>query len=319
MTPSTNEPMKEVATFYRYVGLSDPASLAGLLERRAHEQGLKGTVLVAAEGLNGTLSGSGSGLRRWLDELRADPRFDDLAVRFSSAAEANPVFLRLKVRVKDEIVALRRPDLDPGHRTGQHVDAATWNRLLDDPRVTVIDTRNSYEIAVGTFPGALDPATRSFREFPGFVSTLAPEDHPRVAMFCTGGVRCEKASAYLLEAGFSEVYQLDGGILNYLDKAGDDNRFDGECFVFDQRVSVTDQLDQGDYVQCHACRRTLSRQDQSSPDYREGVSCGYCHDQLSEQQRAGFAERRRQVELAEQRGELHVGAEMEVLGRGTNT
>jgi UPF0176 protein len=310
---------KEVATFYRYVGLTDPASLAGLLERWAREQGLKGTVLVAAEGLNGTLAGSGSGLRRWLDELRADPRFDDLAVRFSSAAEANPVFLRLKVRVKDEIVALRRPDLDPGHRTGQHVDAATWNRLLDDPQVTVIDTRNSYEIAVGTFPRALDPGTRSFREFPDFVSTLAAEDHPRVAMFCTGGVRCEKASAYLLEAGFSEVYQLDGGILNYLDKAGDDNRFDGECFVFDQRVSVTDRLDQGDYVQCHACRRALSNEDLSSPDYREGVSCGYCHDQLSEQQRAGFAERRRQVELAEQRGELHVGAEMAGLRRGTNT
>jgi UPF0176 protein len=311
--------MKEVATFYRYVGLADPASLAGVLERRAHEQDLKGTVLVAAEGLNGTLAGSGSGLRHWLDGLRADARFDDLAVRFSSAAEHNPVFFRLKVRVKDEIVALRRPDLDPGHQTGQHVDATTWNRLLDDPQVTVIDARNSYEIAVGTFPGALHPGTRSFRDFPDFVATLAPEDHPRVAMFCTGGVRCEKASAHLLEAGFSEVYQLDGGILNYLDTAGDDNRFDGECFVFDQRVSVTGQLHQGGYVQCHACRRALSRQDLSSPDYQEGVSCGYCYDQLSEQQRAAFAERRRQVELAQRRGELHVGAEMARLRRGTNS
>lgn len=310
--------MNEIATFYRYVGLADPPSLAGLLERRALEHGLKGTVLVAEEGLNGTLAGSGSGLRRWLDELRSDPRFDGLAVRFSTAAEANPVFLRLKVRVKDEIVALRGLDLDPGHRTGQHVDAATWNRLLDDPQVTVIDTRNSYEIEVGTFPGALDPGTRSFREFPDFASTLTPEDHPRVAMFCTGGVRCEKASAVLLEAGFSEVYQLDGGILNYLENAGDDNRFDGECFVFDQRVSVTHQLDQGGYIQCHACRRALSDKDLNSLDYLEGVSCGYCHDQLSEQQRAAFAERRRQVELAQRRGELHVGAEMARLRRGNN-
>lgn len=310
--------MNEVATFYRFVRLADPRTFAQLLERRAHDAGLKGTVLVAEEGLNGTLTGAGSDLRRWLEELRADPRFADMAVRYSAAAPANPVFHRLKVHLKDEIVALRRPDLDPGRRTGQHVDAATWNRLLDDPQVTVIDTRNSYEIAVGTFPGSLDPATRSFREFPDFVATLAPKDHPRVAMFCTGGVRCEKASAYLLEAGFTQVYQLDGGILNYLENAAHDNRFDGECFVFDQRVSVTDQLDQGGYVQCHACRRALSEQDLSSPGYQEGVSCGYCHDQLSDRQRAAFAERRRQVELAEQRGELHVGADMVRLARGSD-
>ncbi len=311
--------MKEVATFYRYVELADPASLAGLLERRARDQGLKGTVLVAEEGINGTLAGSGSALRRWLHQLRADPRFADLAVRFSAAAEANPVFLRLKVRIKDEIVALRRRDIDPRQRTGQHVDAAAWNRLLDDPKVTVIDTRNSYEIDVGTFPGALDPATRSFREFPGFAATLAPADHPRVAMFCTGGVRCEKASALLLDAGFAEVYQLDGGILNYLENVGDDNRFDGECFVFDQRVSVTDQLDQGGYVQCHACRRALSDEDLNSPRYQLGISCGHCYDQLSEQQRAAFTERRRQVELAAQRGELHVGADMARLRRGNES
>ncbi len=194
----------------------------------------------------------------------------------------------------------------------------TLQRLLDDPNVTVIDTRNSYEIAVGTFPGALDPTTRSFREFPEFAANLDPEDHPHVAMFCTGGVRCEKASAYLLEVGFKDVYQLDGGILNYLENVGDDNRFEGDCFVFDQRVSVTDQLDQGGYVQCHACRRALSAEDLSSLRYSEGVSCGYCHDELSEQQRAAFTERRRQVELAERRGELHVGADMDRLRRGTN-
>ena len=311
--------MNEVATFYRYVHLADPGVFADLLERRALEEELKGTVLVAEEGLNGTLAGSGSALRRWLAELRADPRFADLAVRFSAAAEANPVFLRLKVRIKDEIVALRRPDIDPGQRTGQHVNAATWNRLLDDPQVTVIDTRNSYEIGVGTFPGAIDPETRSFREFPDFAATLAAEDHPRVAMFCTGGVRCEKASALLLDAGFAEVYQLEGGILNYLENVGDDNRFDGECFVFDQRVSVTDQLDQGCYVQCHACRRALSDEDLNSPEYRPGVSCGYCHDQLSEGQLAAFSERRRQVELAERRGELHVGADMARLRRGNES
>lgn len=302
--------MNEVATFYRFVRLPNPLGFAERLEHRARDQGLKGTVLVAEEGLNGTLAGAGAGLRRWLDELRNEPRFADLAVRFSTATDTNPVFHRLKVRVRDEIVALRRPEVDPGRRTGQHVDGATWNRLLDDTQVTVIDTRNSYEIAVGTFPGALDPTTRSFREFPDFAATLAPEDHPRVAMFCTGGVRCEKASALLLEAGFGEVYQLDGGILNYLENAGDDNRFDGECFVFDQRVSVTDQLDQGGYVQCHACRRALSDEDLRSPEYRQGVSCGYCHHRLSGQQRASFAERRRQVALAEQRGELHVGADM---------
>ena len=307
--------MSTVATFYQFVRIEAPADLVVSLRTLAHTLGLRGTILVAAEGINGTVSGDREGLETLVDRLASDPRFAGMPVKYSTAGDGNPVFHRLKVRLKAEIVALKQPGVDVADRTGTHVDATTWNELLDDPGVVVIDTRNGYEIAVGSFPGAVDPKTRSFREFPDYVSRhLDPATHRRVAMFCTGGIRCEKASAYMLQQGFREVYQLDGGVLKYLETVGDDNRFEGECFVFDQRVSVTADLAEGRYVQCHACRRPLTDADVNSPEYEEGVSCPYCIDALTEARRAGFRERQRQVLLAEARGERHVGACMPAAG-----
>jgi UPF0176 protein len=300
-----------VATFYKFVRLEDPAALVASLQCVADKLNLKGTILVASEGINGTLAGDREQLAALVDQLLSDARFADMPIKYSTAQEKNPVFHRLKVRLKEEIVALKQPGVDVTAKRGTRVDAATWNQLLDDPQVLVIDARNRYEIAIGSFAGAVDPNTRSFREFPGYVaSALHPTRHPRVAMFCTGGVRCEKASAYLLQQGFEEVYQLDGGVLKYLETVGEDNRFEGECFVFDQRVSVTATLDEGQYVQCHACRAALSEPDVHSPAFEEGVSCPHCIDELTEAQKASFRERQRQVLLANARGERHVGASM---------
>jgi len=297
----------DVVTFYRFVRIDDPAQLATLLRRWSAELGLKGTILLAGEGINSTLAGSTAALQVFIERLGRDPRFGRLVVRTSRGDSAKPIFYRMKVRVRPEIVALKCADIDPSRRTGTHVDAATWNRLLDDPDVLVIDARNRYEIALGTFPGAVDPGTRSFREFPQFAAGLDRQKQRRVALFCTGGIRCEKASAYLLETGIDEVYQLDGGILNYLAEAGADNRFEGECFVFDQRVSVDDALEQGDYTLCHTCRQPLAEADVRSPDYVLDVSCPYCIGAQSAAQRSSFAERARQARFAAARGERHVG------------
>ena len=216
----------------------------------------------------------------------------------------------MRVRVKKEIVALGRPDILPHRQTAKHVPPEKWNALLGDPNVLIIDTRNHYEFEVGTFPGAIDPGNDSFREFPEFAKELAETSTDRpLAMFCTGGIRCEKASALMLELGFDEVYQLQGGILNYLETiAAGDNRWKGECFVFDTRVAVDRDLAAGSYVQCHACRRPLGGADLASPDYREGVSCPRCIAELDAKRAVRLEERRRQVRLARERGEAHIGA-----------
>jgi len=301
--------MSAVMTFYRFVVLNDLESLRGSLFDSAAGLALKGTVLLAEEGINGTLTGEPAALEAFRQILVSQDAFADMAFKRSTASPDNPVFYRLKVRIKPEIVSFRQPGLDPARRTGQHVDAGRWNQLLDDPDVLVIDTRNSYEIDIGTFPGAVNPQTRSFREFPDYVRQhMDPERHPRVAMFCTGGIRCEKATAFMLEQGFDSVYQLDGGILGYLETVtAQENRWQGECFVFDQRVSVDAALAEGGYQQCYACRRPLSDEDLVSSEYREGISCPHCVHEQSPAQRAGFAERGHQVRLAEARGEQHLG------------
>jgi UPF0176 protein len=302
--------MTAVATFYRFVRIDDPEALQAVLRSRCEDLALKGTILLAPEGINGTLAGDAAALRAFGATLQHDRRFAGLAFRYSHAERHNAVFYRLKVKVKREIVALGHPEVDPGRCTGTHVDATAWNRLLDAPDVVVIDTRNRYEIGVGTFPGAIDPGTRSFRQFPEWVAqTLDPARHRRVAMFCTGGIRCEKASAWMLAQGFETVYQLDGGVLTYLETTPE-NRWEGQCFVFDQRVSVAPGLDQGNYVQCHACRRPVSAQDRLSALYEEDLCCPHCHDTVTPAQRRAFAERRRQVQLAAARGARHVGAVM---------
>ena len=300
-------------TFYRFVRLDALETLRDELEVAARDLGIKGTILLAEEGINATLAGERPMLETFRDQLEARAPFAGMRYRFSAAAPGNPVFHRLKVRIKPEIVRLDQPGVDPVRRTGEHVDPARWNALLEDPEVLVIDTRNGYEIEIGTFPGAVDPGTRSFRELPDWVrSNVDPAAHPRIAMFCTGGIRCEKASSWFLDQGFEAVYQLDGGIISYLEQvAPDDNRWQGECFVFDQRVSVDARLAEGSYEQCFACRRPLSADDLASPDYRIGVSCPHCIDEHTPAQLAAFRERRRQVELAERRGRRHVGASIE--------
>ena len=298
-----------VASFYRFVPLDGLEELRSRVTRLAETLGLKGTVLLAKEGINATLCGPRDCLETFVGELEKDGRFRRLPARYSAASLDNPVFYRLKVRTKPEILTFGREGVDVAARTGEHVDARRWNELLDDPDVTVVDVRNGYEIGLGAFPGAIDPDLEHFREFPGFVRReLDPDANPRVAMYCTGGIRCEKASAWLLKAGCGEVYQLDGGILRYLETVPEEeNRWQGECFVFDQRVSVDANLAQGSYRQCFACRAPLSAADLESPNYRQGVHCPRCHDDLTGSRRRSLEERQRQVELAEARGDRHIG------------
>jgi len=301
----------EVVTFYRFASLEDPQALQREVHAQAEQSGLKGTVLIAREGINGTLAGEGDSLRAfaaWLGRLEP---FAEMEFKYSTAAPDNRVFYRLKIKVKDEIVGFGRRPVDPALRTGERVDAARWNQLLEDPDVLVVDTRNDYEVSIGSFPESINPGTRSFREFAGFVSEgLDPARQPRIAMYCTGGIRCEKASAYLLDQGFEQVYQLEGGILKYLETvAPEDNRWHGECFVFDQRVSVDQALEQGSFEQCFACRHPLSPEDRASEHYRLGVSCPHCIQDLSPVRAAAFEERNRQVAIAQRRGADHIGAQ----------
>jgi UPF0176 protein len=267
----------KVVSFYRFLDLADPESFREALESLCNEQDLLGTVLVASEGLNGTLAGEQLAVETvfsWIGrELALDTPIDG---RWTDADEAP--FLRMRVRVKKEIVTLGRPDILPHKQTGIHVQPENWNALIEDPEVLLVDTRNHYEVELGTFPGAVDPQTDNFRQFTKFAQDLAEtsSDKP-LAMFCTGGIRCEKATALMLELGFDEVYHLQGGILNYLTEVEDENsRWDGECFVFDKRVAVDRDLAEGGYVQCHACRRPLSSEDIAAPEYVEGKSCPRC-------------------------------------------
>ena len=267
----------KVVSLYRFLDLNDPRSFCDQLKTLCDEQGLLGTMLVATEGFNGTLAGSEESVRAVMNWIREQLGIvEELDARWTDAFDAP--FRKMRVKVKTEIVTLGRPDILPHKGTGEHVSAARWNELISDPEVVVIDTRNHYEVEVGTFPGALDPGNDSFREFPEFARELAEQSTDRpLAMFCTGGIRCEKATALMLELGFDDVYHLQGGILNYLSEVDEaENKWDGECFVFDSRVAVDRDLAEGGYVQCHACRRPLSTKDLQSPDYREGVSCPHC-------------------------------------------
>ena len=261
-------------------------------------EGLRGTILLAGEGINGTVSGTRSGMDRMFTWLRARAPLEDLDWK-ESRHGAHP-FGRMKVRLKDEIVTMGVPDVRPDRRTGTHVGPEEWNSLISDPGVTVIDTRNSYEVYLGTFEGALNPATESFRDFPAFVSDhLDPERDRRIAMFCTGGIRCEKASAYLLEQGFREVYQLEGGILSYLEQVDPEaSLWSGECFVFDDRVTVDHDLNAGDREVCPNCRMPIGPGERDLPEFVPHVCCIHCHATVDAERRAALEERRRQKELA---------------------
>jgi UPF0176 protein len=298
----------KVASFYRFLDLSDPEDFKNALQGVCDEQGLLGTILVANEGTNGSITGEESAIGHvfaWIEEtLELN---SPIEARWN--AESEPPFRRMRVKLKKEIVTLGRPDILPHKQTGTYVSGERWNELISNPDVVVIDTRNSYEFEIGTFPHAIDPGTDSFREFPEFAQKLAETSKDRpLAMFCTGGIRCEKATALMLELGFDEVYHLQGGILKYLeDMPAQENQWEGECFVFDTRVAVDRDLAEGGYVQCHACRRPLSTEEMASPDYQEGVSCPKCINDLDEERAAGLRERQRQIELARERGDTHIG------------
>ncbi|MFQ5548419.1 MAG: rhodanese-related sulfurtransferase [Woeseia sp.] len=298
----------KVASFYRFLDVENPEDVRSSLQKLCDDNELLGTIVVAEEGVNGTLAGGHDAIETVFTRLgQALGLKEPLEARWTQAEEVP--FRRMRVRLKKEIVTLGRPDIKPQRKTGTHVPPDEWNALIDDPDTLVIDTRNRYEVEVGTFRNATDPGTDSFRQFPEFAKRLAEAGkHRPLAMFCTGGIRCEKASALMLEFGFSEVYQLDGGILNYLEQADDgDAHWNGECFVFDSRVAVDRDLADGGYVQCHACRRPLSGEDLKSSDYREGVSCPRCVGDLDEERAGRLEERRRQMELARARGEAHIG------------
>lgn len=290
-----------VAAFYKYVYLSDHEALAPRLKSLCVDHGILGTILLASEGINGTVAGSRPGIDALLAHLRSDARLTDLEHKESYTAEAP--FRRMKVRLKREIMGLGVPGSHPIRQVGQYVKPEEWNALIDDPSVLVLDTRNSYEVAVGTFERAMDPGTRTFREFPEFVTrNLEPAKHTRVAMFCTGGIRCERASSYLIEQGFSEVYHLQGGILKYLETVPpEESRWTGECYVFDERVAVDHALQRGELGQCPACGDPVSEADHAMEGYVAGISCPRCYQDLDDRRRSRLQERRRQQELARSR------------------
>ncbi len=290
-----------VVGMYHFVRLDDFEDMKPPLQALCVENGLMGTILLAREGLNGTLAGPRDGIDTLLSHLRADSRFETL--RYKESYTDKAPFRRMKVRLKREIVTMGVPDTDPGALCGERVDAKRWNELLQDPEVLTIDTRNEYECDIGTFENAISPGTETFREFPKFVDAeLDPQKHRKVAMFCTGGIRCEKATNYLMKQGFEEVYHLDGGILKYLETVDkEESLWRGECFVFDDRVAVDENLAPGSYAQCYACRRPLSESDRDSSLYEIGVSCPHCHGKHSDGKIAGLKERQRQIDMAKAR------------------
>lgn len=285
-----------VATFYKFVKLPDFAEKRDSLLSYCEAQDIKGTILLAAEGINGTIAGSRQAIDSVLSFLRSDPSLVDLEHKESHAD--SPPFERLKVRLKKEIVTLGLPEIDPSDRVGTYVTPQEWNALISDPEVTLIDTRNDYEVSIGTFQGAQNPKTSSFRQFPDYVSThLDPTKHKKVAMFCTGGIRCEKATSFMMAQGFQEVYHLQGGILKYLEEVPpEESLWQGECFVFDQRVAVEHGLEVGTHEMCRSCGHPIAEDDKVSPHYQEGISCPYCFDHLTEEKRTRQQARQRQIE-----------------------
>lgn len=297
-----------LASWYKFIPLDDCDALRAELSRFCRGAGIRGTILLSPEGINGSIAGPKDCVSELLGYLKMLPGLRCLLHR-ETPARTIP-FYRLKIRIKKEIISLGST-LSPGAPVGVPVEAQDWNGLLKDPDVLVLDTRNHYEVGVGTFEGALDPGLGSFREFPRFVrERLDSRSQPRVAMFCTGGIRCEKASSFMLEQGFRELYQLSGGILRYLDLVPEEESlWEGECFVFDQRVSVVHGGAAGSCQQCHTCRHPLRSADRRAPGYEEGVSCPHCYTRLDADRRLRSSERHRQVRLARARGRTHIGGQ----------
>ena len=299
------------AALYKFVSLPNYADLQAPIHAACDTHHIKGTLLLAAEGINGTIAGLPDDIKAVLHYLRTDGLFEGKFANLEhkeSHADEHP-FYRMKVKLKKEIVTMGVPSVNPNNTVGTYVKPEDWNALIADPDVIVLDTRNDYEVHIGTFKGAVNPETTTFREFPDYVAqNLNKNKHNKVAMFCTGGIRCEKASSYMLEQGFEEVYHLQGGILKYLETVPEEQSlWQGECFVFDQRVAVKHGLEVGEFDQCYACRMPLSPDELKSPQYTAGISCPHCYDSLTEEKRQSLTERQKQVILAKKRGAAHIG------------
>ena len=294
-----------VAALYKFVTLTDYVALREPLLQVLLDHDIKGSLLLAEEGINGTVSGSRAAIDALFAWFKTDPRLADVDHK-ESCCDEQP-FYRTKVKLKKEIVTLGVPGVNPNLQVGTYVEPKDWNALIDDPEVLLIDTRNDYEVAIGTFNGAIDPQTTAFREFPDFIKAhFNPQQHKKVAMFCTGGIRCEKASSFMLGQGFAEVFHLKGGILKYREEVPQEQtRWQGDCFVFDNRVTVRHDLSEGDFDQCHACRIPISAEDRLSEHFVPGISCPHCWNSLSEKTRASARERQKQIELAQQRNQPH--------------
>jgi len=298
-----------VCALYKFVTLEKFQDLRQPILKVMEYNNIRGTLLLASEGINGTVAGNRKGIDRLMAWFEKDGRLGNIVIKESFEA-SNP-FYRTKVKLKKEIVTMGIEGIDPKQVVGTYIKPKDWNALISDPDVVLVDTRNDYEVKVGTFEGALNPNTTNFREFPKYVSdNLDPKANKKVAMFCTGGIRCEKSTAYLKEQGFDEVYHLQGGILKYLEEVPEeDTMWQGECFVFDNRVTVNHQLEKGQYDQCHACRLPITKEEQTSDKFLEGISCPYCFDKHTPDQRQRYQERQRQMQLAQERGEAHIGAD----------
>ncbi|MGO4355350.1 rhodanese-related sulfurtransferase [Rhizobium sp. RAF36] len=296
-----------VAALYHFVSVPRFESLREPLQALCEANGVKGTLLLAHEGINGTIGGPDEGVRTVLAYLRAQPEFATLEHKESRASKMP--FLRMKVKLKKEIVTMGVENIDPNKVVGTYVAAKDWNELISDPDTIVIDTRNDYETAIGVFRGAVDPQTKTFREFPDWVrNNPGLHNKPKIAMYCTGGIRCEKATAFMKEQGFDEVYHLKGGILKYLEEVPqEESLWEGACFVFDERVSVEHGLKEGEHKLCHACRNPITAEEITSPRYEEGVSCSHCYGTRSEEDRLRYRQRQHQIALARKRGQKHIG------------
>lgn len=289
-----------VATFYKFVALPEINNQQKSLLAYCLEKEIKGTILLAPEGINGTIAGTRTAINDLLSWLRADPHLGDIEHK-ESTAQFLP-FARIKVKIKPEIVTLGIPEVNPTQQVGTYVTSQDWNQIISDPEVTVIDTRNDYEVKIGSFKQAIDPQTDSFRQFPQYVAeNLNPQQHPKVAMFCTGGIRCEKASSYMLSQGFKEVYHLQGGILKYLEEVPlEESLWQGECFVFDERVALKHRLESGSYELCYACGHPITATEKNSPQYEPHISCPYCYDQLTPEKKERQENRKRHREQKKQ-------------------
>ena len=301
-----------IISFYKFVTILNLEELKIQIENICSNFDTKGTILIAPEGINGTIEGSKNNIKKFLETLKNNKKFSDIIPKYSYSPKDS--FNRMKVRLKKEIVTIGNTEVNPNKYIGKYIEPNDWNELISDPNTILIDTRNEYEVAIGTFKGAINPKTKSFRDLPNWIkNNLENEDddykNKKIAMFCTGGIRCEKSTSYLVQKGFTNVSHLKGGILKYLENIPKKNSlWDGECFVFDQRVSVAEELKPGSYLMCHGCRMPLKPEDTKLKSYIHGVSCKYCHNKKSAESKKRYADRQKQINLALERGEKHMGS-----------